>query len=113
MYSLIVFTKSGKLILRNIEEYVGGNLYFYARYNDGKTVTIPREEIINVKRKLKNGGFRDIKLKQFNFVKRRGKSDGDSGGNTGKYYVTYSVEDKEKLNASISKEHKDQEGSNS
>ena len=91
MYSLNVFTKSGKLILRNVEEYVGGNLYFYARYSDGKTVTIPREEIINVKRKLKNGGFRDIKMKQFNFVKKkRGSSDDtDRAGNSGKYTVTY------------------------
>jgi len=65
MYSLKIFTKNGVVSLKNVEEFVTGILYFYCRYVDGSLVSIPRSEIITIERKLKNGKYKEIKLKKF------------------------------------------------
>ena len=65
MYNLEIVTKSGGTVkLRNIKEFVSGYCYFYARDSRGNTTSFEREDISSVKRKLRNGDLKKVKLKK-------------------------------------------------
>lgn len=59
-----LLTKAGEIDLPNLEEYVVGFQYFYARIKGGETVSISRKVIVEGLRETPNGMFKPIGFKK-------------------------------------------------
>ena len=72
MYTLHVYTKtSGKIILRNVEEFTAGDLYFFVRYANGTSLSVSRKDILYVDRKLRSGNYKRVLLKEYSVLRKK------------------------------------------
>jgi hypothetical protein len=61
----LITTKNKDLQIPDVEEFTAGKKYFYVRREDGQTLSISRNVIINAYRKTLEGIYKKIYLKQF------------------------------------------------
>ena len=60
-----IVTPNKELVIENIVEYVCGFSYFYLRKTDGETISINRNDVSKIYRRLKSSGrWKEINLKK-------------------------------------------------
>jgi hypothetical protein len=64
-YKLEITTRSGgTLKLKNVKEFTSGYSFFYVRDVNGNTTSFERTDIAYVKRVLRNGDLKKVRMKK-------------------------------------------------
>lgn len=72
------FVDASRIMLYDVEEYACGYGFFYIRHTDGKTESFPRNALVTVERRVRDGSFRPIHLKKPHLEKGYDVANGDS-----------------------------------